>query len=175
MLSVAYEILTSLKCQNIKHNFKLSPKPFHLLIELNKRNEMIFTLRKLFVGGHHQSTWIVNRIFNNHSKSFTNRVRPLHILQNSDLSLVGLCRVNDALKTLQILSCPPNQILHTSIRFKSNKRNRRSNRNDSDEDDDDDTDRADNDDEERSHLDEFRDGDKSSDRNLTEVKVQTLR
>lgn len=130
---------------------------------------MIFTIRQLFVT--QQYACILNKVFIN-SKSFTNCVRQLHILPNKKLPLIGLYRLG-ALQTTYDSGNSSNQIVITSIRFKSNKKNRKLNRNDKD-DDDDEEDKDDSDDE-HSNLDKFRQGDKASDRNLTEVKVQTLR
>lgn len=126
---------------------------------------MIYTIRRLFVT--QQYTCILNRVFNN-SKSLTNCARQLHILPNTDLNLIGVCRLS-GLQTAYNSGSSSNQIIYTSIRFKSNKKNRKLNRNDGDGEEEEDSDN------EQSNLDEFRQGDKSSDRNLAEIKVQTLR
>lgn len=125
---------------------------------------MFFAIRRLFVTKQHAC--ILN------SKSFTNCVRQLHILPNKELPLIGLSRLG-SLQTAYDSGNSSNQIIYTSIRFKSNKKNRKLNRNEKDGDDDDE-DKEDSDDE-QSNLDKYRQGDKSSDRNLTEIKVQTLR
>lgn len=126
---------------------------------------MNYTITRLFVTKPYAC--ILNRVFSN-PKSFTNCVRQLHILPNTDLNLCGLYRLG-ALQTSYDAGRSSNQIVYTTIRFKSNKKNRRLNRNDSDEEDEEESD------DEQSKLDEFRHGDKTSDRNLTEIKVQTLR
>lgn len=126
---------------------------------------MNYTFRRLFVT--QQYACILNRVLNN-SRPSTNCVRQLNIFPKKDFHLSGLYRLGALQAACDSGSCP-NQILHTSIRCKSNKKNRRSNRNESDEEDDEDSDG------EKSKLDEFRQGDKASDRNLTEIKVQTLR
>lgn len=129
---------------------------------------MFLVIRRMFIT--QQNAYILNRVYNN-TKSFTNCVRNLHILQNEHLPLVGLCRLN-ALQTVYSSKCDSfNHVACTPIRFKSSKKNSKRNRTDDgvgekEEEDSDD---------ERSNLDEFRQGDTVSDRNLTEVKVQTLR
>lgn len=128
---------------------------------------MTFTIRRLCVNSQ-QNIYLLNRIFSS-SKLYPNRFHQLHTLRHTDLPQVGFYRFY-ALQFPYTLAYSSNQIVHTSVRFKSNKRNKRTNRNDSDEEDDEDSD-----DERKSNLDEFRDGDKSADRNLAEVKVQTLR
>lgn len=160
-----------MKCQNRRkttsnyrrNNFIRSVNYTHF--KLDRNNNMIFVIRRLFVT--QQNACILNRVFNP-SKPISNCVRQLHILQNKKLPMTGCCHL-DALQAAY--NC--NRVVHTPIRFKSNKKNRKLNRNHKgDEDDEDDKDDSD---DERSNLDEFRQGDSSSDRNLTEIKVQTLR
>lgn len=126
---------------------------------------MIFTIRRLFVT--QQCACILNRVLSN-SKSLSNCVRQLHILPNKNLNLIGLHRLG-SLQTAYEVGSSSNQVVYTSIRFKSNKKNRNVNRKDEDDENEEDSD------DEESKLDEFRQGDKASDRNLTEIKVQTLR
>lgn len=127
---------------------------------------MIYTIRRLFVP--QQCACILNRVFSN-SKSLSTCVRQLHILPNKSLNVIGLHR-SGALQTASECGSSSNQVVYTSIRFKSNKKNRNVNRSNEDDENEEDSD-----DEKVSNLDEFRQGDKASDRNLSEIKVQTLR
>lgn len=126
---------------------------------------MTYSIGRLFVA--QQCACILNRVFSN-SKSLSHCVRQLHSLPTKNLNLIGLYRLG-ALQTAYGSGSSSNQILYTSVRFKSNKKNRNVNRSDEDDENE-----AESDDDE-SKLDEFRQGDKVSDRNLTEIKVQTLR
>lgn len=130
---------------------------------------MIFVIGRLFVT--RQNAYILNRVYNN-SKSLTNCACQLHIFRNEHLPLVGLRHLN-ALQTIHNSRESVNQAVYTPVRFKSSKKNRKLNRNAAD--DDDDGNEEEDSDDEQSSFDEFRQGDKASDRNLVEIKVQTLR
>lgn len=126
---------------------------------------MIYTIRRLFVS--QECGGILNRVFSN-SKTFSNCIRQLHILPNKDSNLFGLHRLS-GLQLPYESGGSSNQIVYTSIRFKSNKKNKNAKRNETDDESDEESD------DEKSNLDEFREGDKAADRNLMELKVQTLR
>lgn len=110
--------------------------------------------------------FIVNsaKIFNgfNKSQSFTKCIRQMHLLTNQQSHLAAATSAHNQ-------CCALKPIVYNPVRFKKNKRNSRNDEQEQHEEEE-----ASDDEDNEADLKEFKEGDKS-DRNLAQVKVQTLR
>lgn len=117
-------------------------------------------------------TSLIRRIFANSasisnvlykSQSFSKCIRQMHLLTNRQTLIRSCLSTNNP-------CFPVSPVVYNSVRFKKNKRN-------SQEDDDEEEQKNEDSDAEddSADLSDFREGYKSSDRNLAQVKVRTLR
>lgn len=119
-----------------------------------------FTRRILF---NNQSVKILNGFYT--SQTFKKSFRQFHLMNNQYSIGSRLSNVISLQNSCSGLNhC---ERVNTSVRYKSNKRNRRDKEQDNENDEEDD-------DDDSSDINEFKDGDKS-DRNLAQLKIQTLR
>lgn len=125
---------------------------FEVTYNKNKNKDMSSLTRRFFLN----SSIIFNGLLK--TKPFTKCIRQMHLLTNQRLA---------ALASIQKPCNALNSIVYNSVRFKKNKRSIRKTE-EKDEEDDSDEENF------ESDLSEFKEGDKS-DRNLAQVKVQTLR
>lgn len=113
-------------------------------------------------------TSLTRRIFINisnvlyKSQSFPKCIRQMHLLANRQTLIQSRLSTNNSCFALS-------PVVYNPVRFKKNKRH--SQKDDDEREKDEDSDAED----DSSDLSEFKEGDKSSDRNLAQVKVQTLR
>lgn len=101
-----------------------------------------------------QAIFLINKLTK--PQSYLKSVRCIHILSNN-CPLISRSTATATSKSCQL----GNWIVYTPVRSKYNKKS--SKQDDSD------------DDEDATDLNEFKEGDKSADRNLAQIKIQTLR
>lgn len=108
-----------------------------------------------------KSASISNVLFK--SQSFSRCIRQMHLLANQQTLIPARTSTNNSCFALS-------PVVYNPVRFKKNKRNSQKD-DDEEQQKDEDSDAED----DSSDLSEFKEGDKSADRNLAQVKVQTLR